>query len=95
MWYAFDMETINAIIEPDADGTLHLPLPESLRHVKVAITATLRPASGIAPATPEKLALRRAALDELRALGEVAKIIPDPVAWQRKQREDRPLPGRD
>ena len=92
------METINAIIEPDADGTLHIPLPESLRHGKVAITASLRAATGthrMAPiATPEMLALRREALKELRELGEVAKIIPDPVAWQREQREDRQLPGR-
>ncbi|NUM55248.1 MAG: hypothetical protein HUU46_16505 [Candidatus Hydrogenedentes bacterium] len=90
------METINAIIEPDEDGTLHVPLPESLRHGKVAITATLcaaiEPRQKIPVPAPEILAVRRAALDELRELGEVAKIVPDPVAWQRKQRQDRPLP---
>jgi len=28
------MNTITAILEPDADGTLHLPLPPELRHGK-------------------------------------------------------------
>jgi hypothetical protein len=40
------MSTINVILEPDADGTLHLPLPPELRHVKVEVTATLKPANG-------------------------------------------------
>lgn len=89
------METINAILEPDADGTLHIPLPESLRSGKVVISATLRPATGLTVPTPEQLALRRAAIDALRKSGEIAQIIPDPVAWQREQRQDRPLPGRE
>jgi hypothetical protein len=93
------METIVAILEPDADGTLHLPLPEGLRHGKVAVTATLSLASdavrSIPMATPEMLARRAEAIDRLRELGGLKDIIPDPVAWQREQREDRPLPGRD
>ncbi|HRK33735.1 MAG TPA: hypothetical protein PLJ47_03985 [Candidatus Hydrogenedentes bacterium] len=89
------METINAIMEPDADGTLHIPVPESLRNGKVAVSATLRPANGVSTPTPEQLAQRRTALDGLRESGEIARIIPDPVAWQREQRQDRPLPGRD
>jgi hypothetical protein len=40
------VSTINAILEPDADGTLHLPLPPELRHVKIEVTATLKPANG-------------------------------------------------
>ena len=35
------MSTITTILEPDADGTLHLPLPEELRHGKIRITATM------------------------------------------------------
>lgn len=35
------MNTITAILEPDADGTPHLPLPENLRQGKVIVTATL------------------------------------------------------
>ncbi len=34
------------------------------------------------------------ALEKIAALGGV-KSIPDPVAWQREIRKDRPLPGRD
>ena len=37
---------------------------------------------------------RLEALERLAARGGVASI-PDPDAWQREVREDRPLPGRD
>jgi hypothetical protein len=43
------MSTITAILEPDADGTLHLPVPAELRHGKVKVEATLEPAE---PQTP-------------------------------------------
>jgi hypothetical protein len=39
------MSTITAIIEPDADGSLRLPLPPELRHTPVKITATLEAVS--------------------------------------------------
>lgn len=51
--YSSVMSTINAILEPDADGTLHLPLPPELRHVKIEITATLKPANGAASSVPQ------------------------------------------
>lgn len=35
-----------------------------------------------------------AALDRIAARGGIAGI-PDPMAWQREQRSDRPLPGRE
>lgn len=35
------MSTIFAIFEPDLDGTLHLPLPEELRHGKVKVVAKI------------------------------------------------------
>jgi hypothetical protein len=41
------------------------------------------------------LGQRREALAALRALGGLKDVIPDPAAWQREQREDRPLPGRE
>src|SRR3954464_10792729 len=98
------MSTITAILEADADGTLHLPLPEELRQGKVRIEATLEAvAGGTSPAkktrtpfvtTPEMLEQRKAALAELRRL-DPFRDITDPVAWQREQRKDRPLPGRD
>ena len=39
------MSTITAILEPDADGTVRLPLPPELRHAPVKVTATLETAS--------------------------------------------------
>lgn len=37
------MSTINTILEPQSDGTLHLPLPAELRHGKVRVEAKLEP----------------------------------------------------
>ena len=45
--------------------------------------------------TPEERhQIRMKAIEDLAALGGI-KSIPDPVAWQREMRKDRPLPGRD
>ena len=38
------MSTITAILEPDADGTLHLPLPAELRRGKVKVVASMEAA---------------------------------------------------
>jgi hypothetical protein len=93
------MSTITAILEADADGTLHLPLPADLRHGKIEVTATLKPVNAtsctVRRARPEEVAPRKAALTELRALGGLRDLIPDPLSWQREMRQDRPLPGRD
>ena len=35
------MSTITAILEPDVDGSLHLPLPVDMRHGKIKVVATL------------------------------------------------------
>ncbi len=35
------MSMIVAILDPSPDGSLHLPLPEELRHGKVKVVATL------------------------------------------------------
>jgi len=90
------MSTITAILEADADGTLHLPIPQNLRLGKVKVVATLEsemeldlPRESAKPGTPLE------ALKELRKLGGLRHVIPDPVAWQREQRKERPLPGRD
>jgi hypothetical protein len=82
------MSTITAILEAGADGTLHLPVPQNLRCGKVKVVATLQRAAA-KPGTPLE------ALKELRKLGGLSHVIPDPVAWQREQRMERPLPGRD
>ena len=96
------MNRITAILDPHADGTLHLPLPEALRHGKVQITATLEAAPNSVAAqstpnraTPEMLRRRHEAFAALRATGGLINLIPDPAAWQREIRQDRPLPGRE
>ncbi len=38
------MSTITAILEPDADGTLHLSLPDEWKSRKVKVVATLEEA---------------------------------------------------
>jgi hypothetical protein len=45
------MSAITAILEPDADGTLHVPLPPELRNGKVRIEAKLESAE---PATGKR-----------------------------------------
>jgi len=42
------MSLITAILEPDADGSVHLPLPPELRHSAVKVTATLEAVSATA-----------------------------------------------
>ena len=92
------METITAILDIDKDGTLHLPLPPGLRSGKVVVTATLTQAEKTTPelmAAPGVVALRKSALQSLRDLGGLKAVIPDPASWQREQRIDRSLPGRE
>ncbi len=86
------MSTITAILEADADGTLHLPLPAELRNSKLKVTATIEAAPEECERPTRETAL--AALKKLREMGTF-KEITDPVAWQREIRKDRPLPGRD
>ena len=93
------MSIITAILEPDADGSLHLPLPAELQHRRVRVEARLEAADETDTistlATPEMLKQRREALAALRALGGLKDVIADSIAWQRAQREDRSLPGRE
>lgn len=89
------MSTITAILEADADGTLHLPVPQNLRHGKVKVIATLETAPEISSAVgAEKKGTPLDALRELRKLGGLRHAIPDPVAWQREERKERSLPNR-
>ena len=37
------MSTITAILEPDADGTLHLPVPPAWRKTPIRVKAELEP----------------------------------------------------
>ena len=86
------MSPITAILEADADGTLHLPVPQNLRRGKVKVVATLESELATTDRPTRETAL--AALLQLREMGTFRKIT-DPVAWQREIRKDRPLPGRD
>ena len=43
------MSNITAVFEAHPDGSLHLPLPEELRHSKVKVTATLEAVPSPAP----------------------------------------------
>ena len=88
------MSTISAILEPDVDGTLHLPIPPEMRSSKVKVTATLERMGASDVPSDSVSKVRMVALEELRKLNPFREII-DPVAWQREIRKDRPLPGRD
>jgi len=90
------VSTITAILEADADGTLHLPVPQNLRSGKVKVVATLESESEAALSGGKSTSgTPLEALKELRKLGGLSHVIPDPVAWQREQRQERPLPGRN
>jgi hypothetical protein len=90
------MSTITAVLEAEADGTLHLPVPLSFQRGKVKVVATLQTEQEVAGQEPEaKPGTPLEALKELRKLGGLRHVIPDPAAWQREQRKERPLPGRD
>lgn len=59
------------------------------------VLVTILPASTHPPEDRvERGAHMKAALDKLAEMGGI-KSIPDPLAWQREIREDRPLPGRE
>ncbi len=92
MPYSQDVNTFTAILEADPDGTVHLPVPETLRNSRLSVTATIHILPELSELPTQEEAL--AALRKLRELGTF-KAISDPVAWQREIRQDRPLPGRD
>src|SRR5258706_6876016 len=58
------MSTITAILEPDIDGDLHLPVPGELRGGKVKVVATLERA----PPSQAPFGRKAAAISELRAI---------------------------
>jgi hypothetical protein len=50
------VNSITAILTPDADGTLHIPVPPGLRGARVKVQATFEAAD---PADPAELARLR------------------------------------
>ena len=51
------MSTITAILEPDADGTLHLPLPAEWRKLSIRVKAELEPGEA-AQSSPGEASLK-------------------------------------
>lgn len=49
------MNVITTIIEPDPDGTLHLPLPEAWRNQSIRVRAELEPVGSAAERSVESL----------------------------------------
>jgi hypothetical protein len=93
--YSENMSTITAVLQPDADGSLHLPLPPELRQGLVRVEAKLEAVPVVVPTSAQPVASPLEAFKALRASGGLRHVIPDPVAWQREQRSERALPGRD
>ena len=69
--------------------------PPALNGGTTDVLVTIMPSAQ--PTHDDKAEMRRRrveALEKLAAMGGI-KSIPDPSAWQREIREDRPLPGRE
>lgn len=61
------MSTITAILEPDANGTLHLELPEQMRRARVRVVATpLEEESGAVALRRDEEAALMGAIRQLR-----------------------------
>lgn len=88
------MSTINAILEPDADGTLHLPLPAELRVGKVRVEATVEAVKANGISEEQRRVELLEIMERIRKRNPF-KDIADPVAWQREVREDVVLPFRE
>ncbi|MEO5917205.1 MAG: hypothetical protein ABIS50_23445 [Luteolibacter sp.] len=97
------MKTLETDIEIGADGSVKLlsPLPAWLKPGRAHVLMTVesveeeeKPKRSKLTATPEMIARRMTALEEIRKLNPYRHIT-NPVEWQREMREGRPLPGRD
>ncbi len=89
------MKTLETDVEINPDGSMKLlsPLPGWLTPGRRRLLLVVdEPLSN--SATPPAAETLLDTLRRLRELGTFSKID-DPVAWQRKIRCDRPLPGRD
>ena len=70
--------------------------PEGLSAERgLSVKVSIQPLeAALPPDWRERQAKAFAALDSIAARGGIPDI-PDPVAWQREIRKDRPLPGRE
>jgi hypothetical protein len=89
------MSVITVILEPDADGSLHLPVPAEMQDKKIKVTATLTAVSDVDSGSHDANLKQTQAVAALRRIASRGglKGIEDPQAWQREIREDRALPG--
>lgn len=83
------MNTFQAILDVEADGSVHVPLPVELRQGKVMVIAML------VKANESRMAGH--AIDYLRKISARGglKSISDPSRWQQESRRGRTLPGRN
>ena len=88
------MSTITAILEADADGTLHLPLPAELRGGKIRVEVKMEAVERSDVSEEQRKRELLEIMARIRARNPF-KDITDPVAWQREMREDVVLPGRE
>ncbi|MFW6336932.1 MAG: hypothetical protein ACOC3G_07370 [Phycisphaeraceae bacterium] len=88
-------KTYDAILEGDRlIWTGDRPAEQKSRRVRVVLEDETEQDPIIHRPTPEQKRQAYAAIERLRAQGGI-KSIPDPSAWQREIRKDRPLPGRE
>lgn len=80
------MQTITIEIENPKHAEIILLLAETLQCKITAVKAEKKKID-----RPELAKLFKSLADN----GSLAEIIPDPVAWQKEIRRDRPLPGRE
>ena len=98
------MSTIKAILQPQPDGTLHVPVPKELRHSKFKVVATSASGETEACSIPnsgeggggEDEAERKRQRELLEITERLIALRPfsgiDPLEWQREIREDREMP---
>lgn len=95
------VNTLETDVEVSVDGSIRLlsPLPPWLKPGRAHLLLVASDGGGtkagkqVPTATPEMIAARAAALEDVRKLDPYREIA-DPVAWQREIREDVAHPGR-
>ena len=83
--YASPVSTITAVLEPDAEGYLHLAAPAELRSSKVKIVATLEAVDAARPQAGSKLKALLSSgrtLDQATATARIAEVYEDREAWR-------------
>lgn len=81
-------------LETTISGQGHIDLPEDCRAAFGRSARIILLLDEPPPDQDGRRARLRAAMDGLAASGAFADIT-DTAAWQREQRQDRPLPGRE